>query len=123
MDGNRKGDDMKTIRLGNGHSVSLGAYVAAIKAVDLTRTYDHGFTGWAPVTGATVLEEFREGVHDRINRHDPAYGKGRKWANEWFWDTMRAARKLNTPRLRVYASEVPMWLRARVEHRLAHHDD
>jgi len=114
---------VKTIRLGNGHSVSLKAYVAAVKAVDPARTYDHGLTGWAPVTGATVLAEFREGVHDRINRHDPTYGKGRKWASEWFWDTMRAARALNTPRLRVYASEVPMWLRERVAHRLADRAD
>jgi len=114
---------MKTIRLGNGHSVSLKAYVAAVKSVDPARTYDHGLTGWAPVTGREVLAQFHQGVNDRINRHDPAYGKGRKWDPAWQGDTARAAQWLNTPRRRVYVTDVPYWLRARVAGRLVHHDD
>jgi hypothetical protein len=113
---------VRTIRLGHDGEVSLGAYVAAVKKVDPARTYDRGLTGWWPVTGAEVLEQFRAGVHDRINCHDPAYGKGRKWDPDWQAWTWRAARALNTPRLRVYASEIPGWLRARVAHRLADRD-
>ena len=111
------------IRLGNGHRVTVGAYVAAIRKVDPTKTYDHGLCGWGPMTGACVLGEFREGVHDRINRHNPAYGRGRKWSLEWQLDTCRAARMLNTPRLRVYAHDLPGWLRARVADRLASPND
>ncbi len=30
--------------------------------------FSHGLTTWWPVTGAEILRQFREGMHDRINK-------------------------------------------------------
>lgn len=100
-------------------AVPLASYVAGIRAAIAHpgATFKHGLTTWWPVCGADIRREFLAGVHDRINRHAPGYGKGRKWSQEWQADTMRAARDLNTPRLVI--RRLPRDLRARFGHRLA----
>jgi hypothetical protein len=39
--------------------------------------------GYGSRTREEILGEFRDGVHDRINRHAPGFGAGRKWDSEW----------------------------------------
>jgi hypothetical protein len=99
-------------------TIPLGVYVAGVRAAIAHpgRTFRHGLTTWWPVTGADVRREFMDGVHDRINRHVPGYGKGRKWSAEWQAEARRAAHDVNTPRLAI--RWLPRDLRSRLAHRL-----
>lgn len=73
-----------------------------------------------PTTASRTLRDLRAGLHDRINRQLPHFGQGRKWSDDWQLNTSRAARELNTPRLRIHY--LPPHLRARFGHRLAMED-
>jgi hypothetical protein len=114
----------QTIRLGDGHRVSLGTYLRAWKAA-LAAPHDAWFPrtpcSWAGGDRDQVLREFRAGIDDRINRHLPDYGRGRKWDPTWQLETLRAARALNHPRLVI--SWLPQWLKARYASRLWRSDD
>lgn len=55
----------------NGKRVPVAAYVAAVKLAKALpcATFKTGLSSWWPTTGAEVVEQFRDGVTDRINRH------------------------------------------------------
>ena len=75
----------RTVTLGTGRRVTLGAYVDAwrrVKAMDPNAVIRNGIQ-WFDQTAAEVLWQFRAGMHDRINRHLPGYGKGRRWTREY----------------------------------------
>ncbi len=117
-------NSLRTVRLGSGRVVSLGTYVAAWKralSAPAHATFRETPCSWAGGDRDQVLREFRAGLHDRINRHLPRYGKGRKWDPQWQIETYRAARDLNTPRLALHW--LPAWLKARFAHRIAVFDD
>ena len=59
----------KIITLGGGKQVPLSSYVAGIKTAKANprATFSHGLTGWWPITGKEILDQFRDGIHDRIN--------------------------------------------------------
>jgi len=63
-----------------------------------------------------ILTALRDGMHDRINRHIPKYGEGRKWDHDWQRAAMQCANFVNTPRLIV--RWVPQDLKARLAHRI-----
>lgn len=50
--------------------VTLGAYVRAVKLAksNPAAEFRHGLTCWWPCTGADIVRQFREGIHDRINQ-------------------------------------------------------
>ena len=105
------------IVLPNGNRVLVGTYVAAwrtLKTMDPQQLIA-GFS-WFPTPAGEVLTEMRRGLADRINRRDPAHGRGRKWDPDWQTETWRASRALNTPRLVIHW--LPPWLKARYAHRL-----
>jgi hypothetical protein len=111
--------------LPNGKPVSLACYVTswrAIRALPPTATVT-GFDHW-PTPAATILRELRHGIHDRINKHDPRYGGGRKWEPIYQLSLARDARRLHdiARRVRVYQIETPELAR-RFAHLLARHDD
>ena len=109
----------RCIVLGDGKRVTLTSYVRAWKlALSLpSKTWVGRLpSGWPGAAGEAV-REFRQGLHARINRHLPWFGKGRKWSDEWQWDTRRAANDLNTPRLII--RWLPAHLRARFPHRIS----
>ena len=58
--------------------VRLGRYVAFIKAAKAApdAEFKHGLTCWWPVTGAEILQQFREGLAERINQAAPYYLRG-----------------------------------------------
>ncbi len=73
------------VTLGTGRQVSLSAYVAAwrrVKAMKPDAVIRNGIQ-WFDQSAAEVLRQFRDGMHDRINRHLPGYGRGRRWAREY----------------------------------------
>ena len=74
---------MLTVRIPTGRVVSLRSYVAAWRALLMvpgeTRVGDWS---WHGATAAEVLRDMRTGLHDRINRHLPDYGTGRKWSSD-----------------------------------------
>jgi hypothetical protein len=111
--------------LGDGRTVSLGAYVKAWKAAlaaPAGSTFDKGFN-WYPETREETLRTFRKGLADRINRRidgfpgalRPEVFRGRKWSYEWQVETSRAAQQLNS---RVVIHWLPIWLKARFAHRI-----
>lgn len=111
----------RIVTLGCGKRVSLATYVAAWKAA-LHAPENAVFRGSPSDSRAfadrsSVLREFRSGLHDRINRHIPAYGVGRKWAYEYQSEMIQAASALNTPRLHI--SWLPASLADRFAHRLS----
>lgn len=65
---------MLQVKLGSGHVVSLAAYVARMKALlaePPERIYNEGLNGACDVSVAQILDQFRDGIHDRINHHLP----------------------------------------------------
>ena len=89
------------VTLGDGRHIGLGRYVEAwreclrlVRAGKGKTWIGSGPRGYGE-TAAEALYDLREGMDDRINRHDPAYGKGRKWAWDWQRDARDLAWKLN----------------------------
>jgi hypothetical protein len=75
-----KGAAMRTITLPALHNkqVPIGAYVQAVKtAIAHPNTeFKHGLTTWWPTTGREIREQFRRGMHDRINQAIPYTTRG-----------------------------------------------
>lgn len=49
--------------------VSIAQYCKAIRLAKANpdAIFKHGLTTWTPTTGAEILGQFMQGVHDRIN--------------------------------------------------------
>ena len=75
----------RCVVLGSGRRVSLGQYVRAVRIAKANPEawFPQTLCSWAGGRGQTVTAEFVEGLLDRINRHNPAYGHGRKWAPDY----------------------------------------
>lgn len=115
---------MRIVTLGDGSRVTLGQYAHAWRtcmAAAPGSVFSRGLCGYGSRTREEILEEFRDGVHDRINRHVPGFGRGRKWDADWQRDAWRAAREVNTPRLAV--RWVPRDFVARLRHRMWNPED
>lgn len=110
------------IVLPNGRRCSVAVYVAAWKQLKLVKpdTSVRGFGDW-PASAGDVLAELRRGLDDRINRHDPHYGRGRKWDHDWQRHALQTAQAANTPRLAIYY--IMPDFRARLAHRLTALED
>lgn len=116
----------RVITLASGQRVGLRAYAAAWAAARALPP-DARVMG-APneargisSTAGEALAGFRRGMHDRINRHLPGYGRGRKWDADWQRAALQIAGQVNTPRLIVRWA--PHDLKARLAHRLYTDED
>jgi len=58
--------------------VSLRAYVAAVKMAKANpeKTFKTGLCCWWPSTGAEIMDQFRDGMMDRINEAIPYSNRG-----------------------------------------------
>lgn len=65
---------VRVVTLGHGKQVKLRAYIAAVKKAKANpdARFNEGLTCWWPVTGAQIVGQFREGMHDRINQRGAA---------------------------------------------------
>ena len=105
------------IGLPNGRSVTIATYVAAwrrLREMPGARLVGGFYHEDEPA--GQVLGAFRYGLHDRINRHVPGFGRGRKWDGDWQRAAIQTAGRANTPR--VILDWVPTEFRARLRHRL-----
>jgi len=105
--------------LGDGRKIGLGTYVDAYRgalAAPPDAQFNRSLCDRWPAGRAEVLEQFRAGTAERINRHIPGYGLGRKWCSDWRRAMTQAAHALNTPRLVIYW--LPVELKTRFRHRL-----
>jgi hypothetical protein len=61
-----------------GRRVKVAAYVEAIKLAKSNpdTTFKHGLTAWWPCTGREIMQQFRAGMHDRINQRIPYRSRG-----------------------------------------------
>jgi hypothetical protein len=50
---------------------------------------------WYPYKATEILRELRYGLHDRINRHIPGFGRGRKWSTDYQITLRREAQVVN----------------------------
>lgn len=59
----------RVVTLGHGKRVTLRAYMAAVRKAKANpdARFSEGLTCWWPCTGADIVQQFREGMHDRIN--------------------------------------------------------
>lgn len=112
------------IRLPNGRLCSIPSYVAAWRALKVMRpdslvaSFDH-----FPEPASRVLAALRDGLVDRINKHDPRFGRGRKWSAEWQRGARDVAWRLNGQRIVTRERDCPHELRARLAHRLYRNDE
>lgn len=100
----RAGGVMRYITLADGRKIGLGKYVAAWRTCLQLPPETHigrGISGFGQSAGE-ALSDLRYGLHDRINRHIPGYGRGRKWHADWQRAALQASHALNTPRLAIH---------------------
>ena len=70
---------MRTITLpAINKTVSLGQYVKAVKMAKANpdETFKHGLTCWWPCQGRHIIEQFVEGMQDRISQGIPYSQRG-----------------------------------------------
>lgn len=105
------------VTLPNGKTCGLGTYTAAWKALLLLPPGRdcEGF-GHFPQSAERILRTLRDGLTERINRHIPGYGKGRKWSEDCQATVWRLSRAINS-RVITYEREVPPEYRTRLAHR------
>lgn len=105
------------IGLPNGKRVTIATYIAAFNKLKvLPPESDVRGWKWHSVKARDVISEMRAGIHRRINKHVPGFGKGRKWCHDWQRTTRQFADAVNTPRLIVRWA--PFEFRTRLAHRL-----
>lgn len=118
---------LRVIRTASG-VVTLGQYAAAwrtVKASPGGTEFKSSLCGRSPETRETILRQFAEGLHDRINIRGGLIRTGRNFTTDqyWrFWRDSRAIRRHFTERLRVYSFETRA-AHARFSHLLASRDD
>ena len=58
--------------------VTIGQYVQAIRLAKANpdEEFTTGLTTWWPTTGAEIMQQFRTGLHDRINQTVPYIERG-----------------------------------------------
>ena len=99
---------IQVIVLPNGRKCRLGTYARAWKAL-LAAAPNSMWPGfdYFPETAAHILGKMRYGLHDRINRHIPNYGLGRKWDHDYQTHLWRDSRRLRdiANRIKVYQFE------------------
>jgi len=88
------------ITLPNGNRCGLPTYCKAWRTLKEAKP-DEQIKGWDhfATEASEILHDIRFGIHDRINRHVPEYGHGRKWDSDWQRAMIQASDRLNTPRL------------------------
>lgn len=61
-------------------TVSLAAYNQAVRLAKAfpTSVFRTGLTTWWPTTGAEIMQQFRNGMTDRINQAIPYNRRGRQ---------------------------------------------
>jgi hypothetical protein len=61
-----------------GKVVPLGAYLHAIRLAKANpeKMFSAGFTTWWPSTGAEIIDQFRQGMMQRINEAVPYVQRG-----------------------------------------------
>lgn len=110
------------IVLPNGRRCGVGRYARAWVALlamapeSLCPGFDH-----FPEPAREILAAMHGGLADRINRHLPWYGRGRKWKSDYqiaLWRDSRAVRDRVERRVRVYQFET-IEARSRFSHLLA----
>lgn len=72
---------MRVINLPAIHrQVTLRAYLMAIRTAKANpeQEFKYGLTCWWPCTGAEIMRQFMEGVHDRINQGIRYADRGRQ---------------------------------------------
>lgn len=115
----------RVITLPNGRQCSLAVYVKAWRAL-LEADPEERIAGfsYSSERAADILREMRYGMHDRINRHLPGFGCGRKWKADYQIRLARDAGRLRdiARRIRVYQFESSE-ARSRFSHLLASPDD
>jgi hypothetical protein len=111
----------RNIVLGDGRRVPLGVYVAAwkiVKAAEPGQMFNRSLLERWPASAAEILGHYRDGLHDRINKHLPGYGVGRKWSSHYQGELVKARAQLQrSPHSRI--NWFPAELRSRLAQREA----
>lgn len=121
---------IRTVTLGSGRSVTLGAYVRAwrrVIAADPDTPVSEDLRGWGRSTAGVARRQFLQGMHERISEAVPYRERGtpgatakarqfRKLDPDWQRAARLCAREVNTPRRIV--RYVPREFRERLAHRI-----
>lgn len=107
------------ITLADGRKMTLGNYAQAwreVLAAPPNAVFDRCLHNRWAAGRDKILDQFRVGLHARINSHLPWYGKGRKWDDDYQRPMVMAAAQLNCRRAVI--DWLPPDLRRRFDHRL-----
>jgi len=60
------------ITIANGKRIGIHAYCEGIRLAKVhpDNLFSYGLTTWWPVTGAEIMQQFRDSIHDRINNRE-----------------------------------------------------
>ena len=109
----------RAIRLGSGHRLTLGDYVGLWRRVKSAADtgmrkvrcdLDHPFDHRSVLAPPAVLEQFRRGLHDRINRRGGCVSRGRKCDPDWQRAAIQAALFVNGDPRRAYHPVEWRWI-------------
>jgi hypothetical protein len=86
----------RLVTLPNGRSCSLMSYCSGWRKLKALSP-DTRIENWDdfPIEAAAILRDLHCGIHDRINRHIPGYGRGRKWDERYQTDLRRDAQHVD----------------------------
>ena len=108
------------IRLGSGHRITVGHYASIWRSIRLAvrvgQPYKercdltHPFSHLNEQHPAAILRQFRDGMHDRINRRGGVMPNGRKTSYEWETAAIRVAQFVNGDPRRAYHPVEWQWI-------------
>jgi hypothetical protein len=84
------------VTLPSGRPCSLPSYCAGWRKLK-TLSPDTQIGNWDdfPIEAGAILSDLRRAMHDRINRHIPGFGRGRKWDEDYQNELRRDAQRVN----------------------------
>ena len=109
----------RVIRLGSGRRLTLRDYIALWRRVksaadtgvrEVCCDLEHPFDHRSALAPPAVLEQFRRGLHDRINRRGGYVSRGRKCDPDWQRAAIQAASFVNGDPLRAYHQVEWRWI-------------
>lgn len=107
------------IRLGHGARVPVPVYLAALRTAKANpdQTFARGLRNWWPATGAEIIREYREDMHDRINARGGLFRYGRVHMPRVHPSTWAQARDARVPLERDRLQSMNRHQRRRFAHR------
>ena len=114
----------RVITLPKGSTCSLASYCAGWRKIKALAP-DALIGNWSdfPTEADAILRDLQFGMHERINRHIPGFGRGRKWDERYQTDLRRDAQRVNDYASRRHVHPVNRLTTPELQRRFRWHHD